>query len=85
MYVESIKAHKPAFFAVRCDSGEAFADGLCCHPKAVLNLAIMGEPVHNETRGTYFLYTNRETPLAKPKEDSINCHLTDLDHDKDKH
>ena len=31
---------------------------------------------HNQTRGEFYLYTNTDNPLAKNKNDSINCHLT---------
>ena len=78
MYSESIQSDKPQFFAVKCDSAKSFSSGMCCHPKAVLNLALMGEQAHNNSRGTYYLYTNRDSPLGKSKEDSINCHLTDM-------
>lgn len=78
MYAESIQKDKPSFFAVSCESAEAFAQGYCCHSRALLSLAIMGEPAHNQTRGTFFLFTNTESPLAKNKDDSINCHLTQL-------
>jgi hypothetical protein len=75
MFSESIQSDKPTFFGVNCGSGDAFAQGYCCHSQALLNLAIMGEPIHNHTRGAFYLYTNKESPLAKNKEDSINCHL----------
>ena len=75
MFAESIKDTKNVFFAVNCPSAKEFAQGFCCHSKALLNLAIMGESAHNQTRGTFYLFTNEESPLAMEKEDGINCHF----------
>ena len=75
MFAESIDSGKKPFFAVKCQNSQIFAQGGCCHSKALLNLALMGEAAHNQTRGTYYLFTNTESPLAQDKEDSINCHL----------
>ena len=75
MYAESIQESSAKFFAVRCESGQAFVEGYCCHPRALLHLAIMGEQAHRQTRGTYYLFTNMDNPLAKLKDDSINCNL----------
>lgn len=75
MYSQSIIPDNGQFFAVKCSSGQDFSQGFCCHSRALLNLAIMGEDAHNQTRGTFYLLTNIETPLAKPKGDSINCNL----------
>ena len=76
MFAESIGNTAKLFFAVSCKTAEDFAKGYCCDSRALLNLAIMGEPAHNQTRGAFYLYTNTENPLAKNKNDSINCHLT---------
>jgi len=76
MFAESIGNTAKLFFAVSCQSAEEFAEGHCCDSRALLNLAIMGEPAHNGTRGEFYLYTNTDNPLAKNKNDSINCHLT---------
>ena len=76
MYAESIQDSSPRkFFAIQCANAEAFLSGHCCHSQALLRLAIMGEFIHNGTLGTFHLLTNRESPLAMTKEDSINCHL----------
>ena len=76
MYMESIHSKKQPFFAIKCDSSDAFAKGYCCHSKSLLEEAIMGENCHNHTQGTYYLYTNSESPYAKPRFDSLNCHLS---------
>ncbi len=78
MFAESIVNDKKQekFFAVECASADAFAQGFCCHSSALLHLAIMGEGAHNQTRGTFYLFTNTESPLAMSREDSINCQLT---------
>merc|ERR1711962_610782 len=73
MFAESIGNTAKLFFAVSCESSEDFAKGHCCDSRALLNLAIMGEATHNQTRGQFYLYTNTYNPLAKNKNDSINC------------
>ena len=58
MFAESIGNTAKLFFAVSCQSAEEFAEGHCCDSRALLNLAIMGEPAHNGVH--YFLkeYSN---------------------------
>ena len=58
MFAESIGNTAKLFFAVSCQSSEEFAEGHCCDSRALLNLAIMGEPAHNGVH--YFLkeYSN---------------------------
>ena len=53
MFAESIGNTAKLFFAVSCQSAEEFAEGHCCDSRALLNLAIMGEPAHNGVH--YFL------------------------------
>ena len=75
MFAESIGNTAKLFFAVSCKNAQEFAKGSCCDSRALLNLAIMGEPTHHQYKGAFYLYTNTDSPLAKNKNDSINCHL----------
>ena len=72
IFGETIEEKEPKFYGLKCENSENFDSGLCCTRKN-LEVVVMGEPTLNTTRGTYFLVTNRQSPLVKPIKESVNC------------
>ncbi|XP_073989015.1 pancreatic lipase-related protein 3-like isoform X2 [Rhodnius prolixus] len=59
-YAESVINPK-GFRSVKCDSWSAFSNGSCANH----TVAYMGANVSTDTRGTFYLETNAESPFAK--------------------
>ncbi|XP_015113174.1 pancreatic triacylglycerol lipase [Diachasma alloeum] len=55
-----------AFVAIKCDSWAEYRAGKCDN-----STAVMGDKVSSETRGSFFLETNAESPYGKGDSNSI--------------
>lgn len=66
-YVESIVTD--GFTSYPCDNWKSFQKGDCKNGSTE-----MGDPVSSESRGDYYLHTNREPPYSKGDEqNNENC------------